>query len=166
MFVNRGVREPRPNCIWKTLHTAGLSDTIKSTWYAAIHIIPTHEPLAAINLLPTMTCTSCGEPDTLQHGVTNCKEGPVMWNWTGARLAAIRLVYPKQINEDWTLRPTYQLCLHKSRRRSRGSAACRGGLGGSNPPPPKFQSFRGIYFRTNLIRIRVSFICKLSGSPD
>jgi hypothetical protein len=48
------------------------------------------------------------------------------------------------------------------------------GLGGSNPPP-KFRSFdkaepnsqfRGKYIRNNLIRIRVSLIYKLSGTPD
>jgi hypothetical protein len=52
-----------------------------------------------------------------------------------------------------------------------------GGLGVSNPPPhpPKFRSFykagpnsqfRGKYIRNNLIRIRVSLICKLSGTAD
>jgi hypothetical protein len=51
-----------------------------------------------------------------------------------------------------------------------------GGLGGSNPPPSlKFRSFdkaepnsqfRGKYIRKNLIRIRGSLICKLSGTPD
>jgi hypothetical protein len=47
-----------------------------------------------------------------------------------------------------------------------------------NPPPPpspKFRSFdksepnsqfRGKYIRNNLIRIRVSLICKMSGTPD
>jgi hypothetical protein len=50
------------------------------------------------------------------------------------------------------------------------------GVGGSNQPPtPKFRSFgkaepnsqfRGIYIRNNLIRIRVSLICKLSETPD
>jgi hypothetical protein len=42
------------------------------------------------------------------------------------------------------------------------------------PPPPKFRSFakaepnsqfRGMYIRNNLIRIWVSLICKLSGTP-
>jgi hypothetical protein len=47
--------------------------------------------------------------------------------------------------------------------------------GVQTPPPPKFRSFakaepnsqfRGIYIRNNLIRIWVSFICKLSETPD
>jgi hypothetical protein len=49
------------------------------------------------------------------------------------------------------------------------------GVGGLNPPPPTVRGFdksepnfqfRGIYIRNNLIRIWVSFICKLSGTPD
>jgi hypothetical protein len=47
------------------------------------------------------------------------------------------------------------------------------GLGGSNPPrkfrsfakPEPNSQFRGIYIRNNLIRIWVSFICKLSVEP-
>jgi hypothetical protein len=48
------------------------------------------------------------------------------------------------------------------------------GGGGFKPPHPKFRSFakaepnsqfRGIYIRNSLIRIRVSFIYKLSGAP-
>jgi hypothetical protein len=47
--------------------------------------------------------------------------------------------------------------------------------GGSTPPPPEIPKFdkaepnsrfRGKYIRDNLIRIRVSFICKLNGTPD
>jgi hypothetical protein len=51
------------------------------------------------------------------------------------------------------------------------------GGGWLNPPPPyptitSFDKsepkspFRGKYIRNNLIRIRVSLICKLSGTPD
>jgi hypothetical protein len=50
------------------------------------------------------------------------------------------------------------------------------GVWGVKPlPPSKFRSFakaepnsqfRGIYIRNNLIRIGVSFICKLSENPD
>jgi hypothetical protein len=51
----------------------------------------------------------------------------------------------------------------------------RGVWGVQTPLPPTFRSFakaepnsqlRGIYIRNNLIRIWVSFICKLSGTPD
>jgi hypothetical protein len=50
-----------------------------------------------------------------------------------------------------------------------------GGLGGSTPPPLKLRKFdkaepnshfRGKYICNNLIRIRISLICKLSGTPD
>jgi hypothetical protein len=47
--------------------------------------------------------------------------------------------------------------------------------GGFNPPPPQIiwsfdkaepnSQFRGKYIRNNLVRIRVSLICKLSGNP-
>jgi hypothetical protein len=49
------------------------------------------------------------------------------------------------------------------------------GVGVFNPHPPKFRSFdkaepnsqfRGKYIRNNLIRIRVSLICSLCGTPD
>jgi hypothetical protein len=49
------------------------------------------------------------------------------------------------------------------------------GVWGFKPPPPKFRSFdktepnslfREKYIRNNLIRILVSLICKLNGTPD
>jgi hypothetical protein len=67
--------------VWKNLRAARLPDTIASTWYAAIRgIIPTNERLAAIHLVPTVTCSLCVVPDTLQHRIPECEEGPVMWN--------------------------------------------------------------------------------------
>jgi hypothetical protein len=67
-------------------------------------------------------------------------------------------------------------CRQSNLRRPQGSSIPRGegGFGGSNPPP-KFQSFdkaepnslfHGKYIHNNLIRIRVSLICKLNGTPD
>jgi hypothetical protein len=51
--------------IWANLHAAGLSDTIKSTWYAAIRdIIPTDERVASIYLVTVVTCLRCGATDT------------------------------------------------------------------------------------------------------
>jgi hypothetical protein len=55
------------------------------------------------------------------------------------------------------------------------TVAYRGGFGGFKPPLPKFRRFdkaepnslfRGKYIRNNPIRMRVSLICKLSGTPD
>jgi hypothetical protein len=48
------------------------------------------------------------------------------------------------------------------------------GFGGSKPPPPlrsfdkaePNSQFHGKYIHNNLIRIRVSLFCKLSGTPD
>jgi hypothetical protein len=50
-----------------------------------------------------------------------------------------------------------------------------GGLGDSNPLPPKYKSFDkaepnsqvlGKYIHNNLIRTKVSLICKFSGTPE
>jgi hypothetical protein len=55
------------------------------------------------------------------------------------------------------------------------SGASRGVWGGSTPTPPKFRNFNkaepnsqflGKYIQNNLIRIRISLIWKLSGTPD
>jgi len=63
---------------------------IKSTWYAAIQgIIPTNERLDAISLVDTNSCMRCRKNDSLKHRITECKEGPVIWNWTRARTAAL-----------------------------------------------------------------------------
>jgi hypothetical protein len=95
--------------VWRNLNAAGLPDTIKSTSYAATHdIIPTNERLAAIHPVPNMTCSLCGATDTLQRRITECGEGPVMWNWTRARTAALLRMHPKYILEEWTLRPIFQ----------------------------------------------------------
>jgi hypothetical protein len=94
--------------VWKTLHTTGLSDTIKSRWYAAIHgIIPTYQRLAEIKFVPNSTSARCGEQDTLAHRIIRCAEGPVIWSWTRSRTAAILRVHPKHIPEERTLLPTY-----------------------------------------------------------
>jgi len=69
--------------VWANVHTTGLSDPIKSTWYAATHeIIPTNERLAAIHLTTTTSCVRCGATDTLQHRTIACEEGPVICTCT------------------------------------------------------------------------------------
>ena len=60
--------------IWTNLHTTGLTNTLKSTWYIAIHdLIPTNDRLAAIHLTDTHYCIRCGQPDSLQHIITDCR---------------------------------------------------------------------------------------------
>jgi len=68
--------------VWTNVHTTELSDSIKSTLYAAIHeIIPTNERLVAIHLTTTTSCVRCGATDTLLHRLIVCEEGPVIWTW-------------------------------------------------------------------------------------
>jgi hypothetical protein len=94
--------------VWKNIHTPGLPDIIKSVWYEAIHdIIPTHQRLATINMVPNRICAICSDNDTLAHRISKCNEGPVIWNWIKARMAAILRVHPTNIPEDWALFPTY-----------------------------------------------------------
>jgi hypothetical protein len=87
--------------IWKNLRIVGLSDPVTSKWYAAIHdTVPTNERLATIHLTPTTDCQRCGSTDTLLHRITTCEEGPVIWNWTRARRAAILRVLPHHISAE------------------------------------------------------------------
>ena len=84
--------------VWTNVHTNGLSNPTKSTWYAAIHeIIPTNERLAAIHLTTTTSCVRCGATDTLLHCLIACEKGPVISAWTKTRRAAILCIHPKHI---------------------------------------------------------------------
>ena len=100
-----GLSWPR---VWTNAHATGLSDSIKSTWYAAIHdIIPTNERLATIHLTTTTSCARCGATDALLDRLIECDEGPVVWTWTRARIVAVLRLHPKHIPEGWTLRPNF-----------------------------------------------------------
>jgi len=78
-----------------TLHTAWLSERLKSLWYTVIHeLLPTNERLAAIHLTETDRCKQCGEPDTLQHRLRENGEGALIWKWTRARIAALLRMDP------------------------------------------------------------------------
>jgi hypothetical protein len=95
--------------VWANLHVTNLPDRVKSGWYAAMHnIIPTNERLTNIHLATTSACSRCGVTNTILHRITQCEEGPVIWNWTRARIAMILRIHPKYISEDYTLRPCFQ----------------------------------------------------------
>jgi hypothetical protein len=93
---------------WKNLHMVGLPDPVTSKWYTAIHdIVHTNERLATIHLTPTTDCQLWGTTDTLLHKITACEEGPVIWNWTRPRTAAIPRVHPRHISAERTVRPAF-----------------------------------------------------------
>ena len=81
--------------VWKNLHNAWIADSQKSTWYVVMHkLIPTNKRLATIQLAETDRCPLCGKTDNVQHRLTQCGEGPVIWNWMRLRLAVITRTDP------------------------------------------------------------------------
>jgi hypothetical protein len=99
------------NQVWRNLHASPVSDEIKSTWYKVLHdLIPTNYRLAAINLTDSSVCSLCSRPDPLQHKITECGEGPVIWTWTKKLLAYILSVDHRQIPQTWTIRLDFHHC--------------------------------------------------------
>ena len=94
--------------IWKNLHKASVPERSKVKRQGAIHGItmPTHDRLHKIQMVPT---DLCNKTDTLLHRLTECGEGPTMWEWTRWRLAIILRTDPKYIPTEWLLRPTLKL---------------------------------------------------------
>jgi hypothetical protein len=93
--------------IWKNLHASTVPDTVKSMWFAAIHdIVPTNDRLA-IHLIDASTSSRCGVLDFIQHKITECVEGRLIWTWTQARLGMMLRMDPRHIPADWTIRPTF-----------------------------------------------------------
>ena len=81
--------------VWNSLHTAWVSDRIKSLWYTVFHeLLPTNERLTALHLTETDRRSQCGKVDTLQHRLTDCGQGVLIWNWTRARIAALHRMDP------------------------------------------------------------------------
>jgi hypothetical protein len=55
----------------------------KAAWYKVINdIIPTNERFHRIRISPTDSCRLCDKKDTLQHPLTECGEGEIIWIWT------------------------------------------------------------------------------------
>jgi hypothetical protein len=110
--------------VWKNLHRVEASDSVISTWYQAIHDIirvPTNERLATIRLTDAMLCARFRNTDTLQHRIVACGEGPVLWQWTRTRIAAILQRDPRSIPAEWTIRPDAKLGRHRNKGQSYGT---------------------------------------------
>ena len=82
-----------------------MTDTLKSTWYIAIHdLIPKNDGLAAIHVTDSHNCLG---NLTLCNRITDCKEGPTIWNWTREKLGLILRMDPRHIPRTWPLRPDF-----------------------------------------------------------
>ena len=98
------------NLVWKNLHTAPISETLKSAWYNIIHdLIPTKERLAAIHLADSNLCDKCAKTDTLIHRLTDCSPSADIWHWTRIRLAIISRTDQRYIPIEWINRPHFHL---------------------------------------------------------
>jgi len=95
--------------VWKNLHSRDLSDSLPPTCYVTVHIFPSNDRLAAIYLTPTSDCPNCGQEDFIQHRITDCGEGPVLWNWSRMKLGMILRVSPNYIPKEWTIRAAFTL---------------------------------------------------------
>jgi hypothetical protein len=76
--------------VWRNVHMMPGTDTVRVQWYKTIHdVLPTNARLHRINLSPTAQCRHCTQEDNSQHRITECGEGPCIWQWTRQRIAAI-----------------------------------------------------------------------------
>jgi hypothetical protein len=96
--------------VWKNLHFTAVSSSVRTTWFLAIHdVIPTKERLATIGITESNLCTACDSIGSLRHRINRCGEGPVIWNWTLKKIAAILQKDTRQVPEDWTLQPDFHI---------------------------------------------------------
>ena len=96
--------------IWKNLWMAPITGNKRATWYKIIHdIVPTNERLHKIRIAPNDKCRLCEKMDTLLHRLKTCGEERLQWAWTKVRIATMRRMDPKLIEEEWLLRPQFQL---------------------------------------------------------
>jgi len=96
--------------IWNKVHACWTTEVIRLNWYVVIQdILTTYPRLHKIRLVGSTLCCHCGEPDTIQHRMTECGEGTRIWNWTKGRIAWILRTGPVHIPSDWTTRPQFQV---------------------------------------------------------
>jgi hypothetical protein len=62
--------------VLRNIHMNGLTNTVTSKCYAAIHDVrPTHDRLAAINLVPTTACPNSQNQNPVLNRITECRDG-------------------------------------------------------------------------------------------
>ena len=65
--------------------------------------------LHKIRIAPDDKCCLCGDTDTLRHRLIVCGVGHLQWELTKGRIAAMRRIDPRWIEEDCLLRPQFHL---------------------------------------------------------
>jgi hypothetical protein len=96
--------------IWQNLHGAWVPDAVRTTWYMALHDIPTtKERDNRIALSDSDRCNFCGQTDSLAHRIIECGDSADMWRWTRVRMAAILRINACYIPNDWPLRPQFHI---------------------------------------------------------
>jgi len=96
--------------IRKNVHEAPVSTAVTVTGYRVIHdIIPTRTRQRKIRLTPTDLCDHCNRLDSLQHRLTECGAGPLMWEGTRKIMARMLSIDWKRLPSEWLLRPTITL---------------------------------------------------------
>ena len=89
----------------------------KMTWYKVINdIVRTNVRLHSINMTPTDKCRYCDERDTLDHRISKCGAGRLMWTWTATKIATILRTNARYIPTDWTLCPTCEIWPRRRKR--------------------------------------------------
>jgi hypothetical protein len=100
----------RWEAVWANIHGVKLDGAVVSDWYLAIHdVVPTRQRLAGIRLVPDHSCPVCGEPETLEHRLIACTQGPILWCWTKKVLAAILRARHTEIPDAWAWCPDYAI---------------------------------------------------------
>ena len=95
--------------IQKNLHAFLVSDMLKSAWFGAIHdTVPTNDRLAATHLTAINSCSRRGEPDSIQHKITKCVEGRLIWIGMQAKLGMKLRMDPRHIPPDWMIRHSFE----------------------------------------------------------
>jgi len=96
--------------VWQNVRETPVSETAKVTWYKAIHhIVPTHECLHKIRLVPSTSAATAIGQTRYELRLTEGGERPQSWEWTRQRIATILRTDWRRLPSDWLLRPTFKM---------------------------------------------------------
>jgi len=84
--------------------------------YQVIHDLLSTNVRPYINMTPSNTSPQCASTDTLEHHLTACCEGQLIWNHVKTLLARMLRTSPTRIPEDWLLRPHFNIWPPKRNR--------------------------------------------------